>query len=128
MDAIMTEDPRNVKLTPHFKLSEFLRNEDPIPAPWMLDNIDRLAQRLQVIRDLFNRPILINSGYRSKTHNQAVGGASHSQHLDGLAADIVVTGIPAKEVQKLLKNWSGGLGCYQYYTHLDIRPEKARWT
>ncbi|WP_373531910.1 D-Ala-D-Ala carboxypeptidase family metallohydrolase [Vampirovibrio sp.] len=124
----MTEDRRNIALTPHFKLSEFLRKEDPMPAAGVLQNIERLANRLQVIREVFNRPILINSGYRSKAHNQAVGGASHSQHLDGLAADIVVAGVPAKTVQQFLQNWSGGMGCYQYYTHLDIRPEKARWT
>lgn len=123
----MPNDPRNIQLTPNFKLSEFLRTEDPMPAPWILDNIYRLANRLQVIRDLIGKPILINSGYRSPAHNQAVGGASQSQHLNGMAVDIVVTGMPAKELQSLLKNWSGGMGCYQHYTHLDIRPQKARW-
>jgi uncharacterized protein YcbK (DUF882 family) len=123
----MPTDPRSIQLTPNFKLSEFLRAEDPMPAPWILDNIYRLANRLQVIRDLVGKPILINSGYRSPAHNQAVGGAPQSQHLNGMAVDIVVTGMPAKELQALLKNWSGGMGCYQHYTHLDIRPQKARW-
>lgn len=123
----MPNDPRAIQLTPNFKLSEFLRAEDPMPAPWILDNIYRLANRLQVIRDLIGKPILINSGYRSPAHNQAVGGASQSQHLNGMAVDIIVTGMPAKELQSLLKNWSGGMGCYQHYTHLDIRHQKARW-
>lgn len=124
----MSEDPRQIQLTPNFKLAEFLRGDDPMPAPWVLDNIYRLANRLQVVRDLLERPILINSGYRSKAHNQAVGGASQSQHLTGMAADVVVTGMPARDVQAFLKHWSGGMGCYQHYTHLDIRPERARWT
>lgn len=123
----MLNDPRSIQLTPNFKLSEFLRAEDPMPAPWILDNIYRLANRLQVIRDLIGKPLLINSGYRSPAHNQAVGGAPQSQHMNGIAVDIVVTGMPAKELQALLKNWSGGMGCYQHYTHLDIRPQKARW-
>lgn len=123
----MSDNPRMIQLTPHFKLSEFLRADDPVPAPWILDNIDRLANRLQVIRDLLGRPILINSGYRTKAHNQAVGGAPQSQHLNGMAADIVVSGMPAQAVQAFLKNWSGGMGCYTHYTHLDIRPQQARW-
>lgn len=124
----MNPDPRTLQLTPHFQLSEFLHGADPIPAPWILDNLYRLANRLQVIRDLLGKPIIINSGYRSKSHNQAIGGAEHSQHLSGTAADIVVSGMSAPEVQAFLKHWSGGMGCYQHYTHLDIRPGKARWS
>lgn len=124
----MSQDPRAIQLTANFKLSEFLHGDDPIPAPWILDNIYRLANRLQVLRDLLGKPIIINSGYRSKAHNQAVGGASQSQHLNGMAADIVVSGMPAPAVQAFLKHWSGGMGCYQHYTHLDIRPAQARWS
>ncbi|WMU93390.1 hypothetical protein EMOOHJMP_00197 [Microcystis phage MaAM05] len=124
----MSQDPRAIQLTTNFKLSEFLHGDDAIPAPWILDNIYRLANRLQVIRDLLGKPIIINSGYRSKAHNLAVGGASHSQHLNGMAADIVVSGMPAKAVQEFLRHWSGGMGCYQHYTHLDIRPTPVRWS
>lgn len=121
------DNPKDILLTPNFKLSEFIRADEPFPAPWILDNLYRLANRLQAIRDLIGKPILINSGYRSPAHNKAVGGASQSQHLNGMAVDIVVAGMPAKSVQAFLQNWSGGMGCYQHYTHLDIRPQKARW-
>ena len=124
----MTEqNPRTIRLTPHFTLGEFIRAEDPIPAPWILDNLYRLANRLQVVRDLLGKPMLINSGYRTPAHNKAVGGSSKSYHMSGMAADIVVPGIPAIEVQRLLKNWTGGMGQYQHFTHLDIRPHRARW-
>lgn len=123
----MIDHSRNRPLTRNFNLSEFLHGNDPIPTGEILGNLTQLANRLQVIRDLLGKPILINSGFRSEAHNQAVGGAPHSQHLQGMAADIVVSGMPAHEVQAFLKNWSGGMGCYAHYTHVDIRPNRARW-
>lgn len=118
---------RDVQITPNFRLSEFIRNEDPMPDETVLENILMLANRLQVIRDLFGAPIKINSGYRTPEHNKAVGGKSKSLHLYGMAADIEIKGIGAREVQKRLKNWSGGMGSYETFTHLDIRPNRARW-
>lgn len=116
----------NTQLTPNFKLGEFLHGAS-IPSSDILENLKQLANRLQVIRDLLNKPIIINSGYRSAQHNMEVGGASNSYHLRGMAADIVVPGMTAPQVQAFLKNWSGGLGAYQYFTHVDIRPTRARW-
>lgn len=121
----MSDKPRY--LTPNFQLTEFVRPSDPMPDESILQNLQQLANRLQVIRDLVGRPVLINSGYRTPEHNRAVGGASASQHLQGKAADIIIPGMPASQVQQMLKNWSGGLGCYQHYTHVDIRPTRARW-
>lgn len=124
----MSGPPRHIQLTPNFNLSEFLHGQDPLPAPWILDNLYRLANRLQVLRDLLGKPIIINSGYRSPEHNRAIGGAAHSYHLSGMAADIVVPGMTATQVQQFLKNWSGGLGSYPHFTHVDIRPNRARWS
>lgn len=114
-------------LAPNFRLCEFLHGNDPLPPDWIIHNLTLLAHRLQGIRDLLGRAIIINSGYRTPAHNKAVGGVKNSYHLKGMAADIVVPGMPAFEVQRHLSNWSGGMGCYQHFTHLDIRPYKARW-
>ncbi|MBK8191075.1 MAG: DUF882 domain-containing protein [Vampirovibrionales bacterium] len=119
--------PRNIQLTPDFNLAEFLRPQDPVPAPYVLDNLYRLANRLQLLRDLLGRPIRINSGYRTIAHNQEVGGVQNSQHLSGTAVDIVVPGLMPRDLQLILMNWSGGMGQYKTYTHLDIRPYRARW-
>lgn len=48
---------------------------------------------LQPIRDYFNSPVTIRSGYRSAPLNRAVGGANDSQHMRGQAADITIHGI-----------------------------------
>lgn len=118
---------RPIMLTPNFRLAEFLHNDDPVPPNDILGNLYCLANRLQVIRDLLGKPITINSGYRTAAHNASVGGKSDSQHLLGKAADIVIPGMTAHEVQAFLKNWNGGLGSYSNFTHVDIRPTRARW-
>lgn len=50
-------------------------------------------QVLQPLRDHFNKPIQINSCYRGKQLNEAVGGAKTSQHCKGQAADIEIIGM-----------------------------------
>lgn len=122
----MTPDPEQ-QLTPHFRLREFLHDDDPLPSDGIIRNLILLAQRLETVRQLFDRPILIHSGYRTPAHNKAVGGVKNSFHLKGMAADIVIPGISAEEVQRRLNGWSGGMGCYADFTHLDIRPYRARW-
>lgn len=123
----MISNSRKIQLTPQFNLSELLHGNDALPSAPILENLFRLANRLQVIRDLLGKPIIISSGYRSPSHNQAVGGKPHSFHLSGMAADIIIPGMPARAVQKFLESWSGGMGCYEHFTHLDIRPVRARW-
>ena len=48
----------------------------------------RLVEVLERIRGLTGRPLRVVSGYRSRSTNDAVGGARRSQHLYGRAADI----------------------------------------
>lgn len=69
----------------------------------MLANRQALANLLQYFRDLFNVPGRITSAYRSPDRNAQVGGASHSEHMDGRAADVMWLGITDREaVRRLL--------------------------
>lgn len=124
--AYSKEKDGEVKLSENFKVKEFASTDgaDPIfIAP-------ELINMLQRIRSHFNRPITINSGYRTHTRNTAVKGAKNSQHLYGTAADIAVSGISPKDVanyaETLLPN-TGGIGRYSTFTHIDVRREKSRW-
>lgn len=118
-----------MQLTKNFKLSEFLSKNDKgtKPSYMVLINLAKLAQRLQVIRDLTGQQIIITSGYRSPEYNAQIGGAKKSQHCLGTAADIKIAGMSPARVQEYLKNWSGGLGSYATFTHIDIRDTKVRW-
>jgi uncharacterized protein YcbK (DUF882 family) len=123
-----------MQVTKNFKLSE-LEFSDPIPAEKIASAIE-LLQNLQIIRDHFQRPIVIISGYRSPERNAAVGGADKSQHLEAKAADIKIAGVPTEEIynriDKLIsqgKIKQGGLGKYvkSGFVHYDVRGTKARW-
>ena len=90
-----------------------------------------LVAALQKLRDLIGKPIKINSGYRCKKHNENVGGAPNSFHVQGLAADISVNGMTIEElkdyVHKIPEFENGGIGLYKRWIHVDIRKTKARW-
>ena len=92
---------------------------------------EKLVKLLDQIRGHFGSPVTITSGVRCKTHNTNVGGASSSQHLKGTAADIKVKGKTPKEVAtycETLLPKSGGIGLYSTWVHVDVRPNKSRWT
>lgn len=76
-----------------------------------------------------NHPIQVNSGYRCEKHNREVGGASQSQHVEGLAADVVVQGLTAKQMYEIANSSGlfGGVGYYSNRVHLDIGPSGRRW-
>lgn len=89
-----------------------------------------LVDILQKVRTHFGKRVTVNSAFRIPSHNTSQGGATNSQHLYGLAADIVVSGTPPKAVaeyvETLLPN-SGGIGIYKNFTHVDVRSMKSHW-
>ena len=72
----------------HFSYEEF-DSPDDIGSGDLMD--DDFLQMLDVARQIADIPFKINSGYRTKKHNQKVGGKSESSHLIGKAADIAYT-------------------------------------
>ena len=122
------------QLAPGFKVREF-RCRDGSDAI-MIDQT--LVVLLQAIREHFGKAVTITSGYRTGTHNTAVGGAKSSQHLLGRAADIQVQDTDplavAAYAESLMPGW-GGVGRYPVkagrtkgWVHVDTRPNKSRWT
>ncbi len=88
----------NIRLSNNFNLKEFVKtntyllNEPDIES---IINLHRLViYVLQPIRNHFNKPITITSGYRSREVNEAVGGNPNSQHLTGNACDFVCEDMP----------------------------------
>ena len=111
--------------TAHFKESEFACKCCGKTKPNR-----ELMTVLQLVRIHFNQPVTITSSYRCPKHNKAVGGASKSKHLEGIAADIQVKGVELTEVHHLLTSLFPehyGIGLYKTFVHIDVRPTKARW-
>lgn len=90
-----------------------------------MDN--KLIYKLEELRYYFNKPIIINSGYRTPQHNRNVGGAKNSQHLYGRAADVVVKGVNPSKVYNYAVKHFDGVGKYNTFTHVDTRGYKARF-
>lgn len=85
-------------MTPHFTLAELTatshRQFDNTPNEAETANLQRLAEFLEQVKEaLDGKPIMINSGFRSKQVNDSVGSKDTSQHRIGCAADIRVPGM-----------------------------------
>lgn len=123
-----------MRLTNNFSKMEFESRDGALMSNRVLQNIQELAENLQKVRNLLGEPIHINSGYRSPSHNAAIGGVSDSQHLEGKAADISMKNFTAKDLalifERMIKNGElkqGGVGLYNGFVHYDIRGQRARW-
>jgi uncharacterized protein YcbK (DUF882 family) len=123
------------QLTRNFTIEEFdCKDGTPVPAQYE-NNVTKLAQNLQALRDHLKEPVRITgSGYRTPRHNRAVGGASNSQHLFANGADINVKSRSPRQlatiIEKLIKEGKmeeGGIGVYKGFLHYDRRGTKARW-
>ncbi len=120
----------NTKLSPNFTRKEF---ECPHCQQLTIDM--RLVSALEELRALVKKPLVVTSAYRCPEHNARVGGAQASEHVRGLAADVLVPkGLTLADFYQkvdtiaLFKN--GGVGVYpeEGFLHLDIRGKRARWS
>jgi putative chitinase len=100
-----------MKLSAHFSLEEFTISSKALsmgvkndPTPPHLENLKRLAERMETVRALFNRPIEITSAYRNPQVNAAVGGVPTSAHAVGHAADFHVDGMTDLEAAKAIRD------------------------
>lgn len=120
--------------TKNFKPSEMSSRVSGQVPEHLCDNAQELLENLQVLRDEIGLPITIISGWRSKLHNDQVGGAKNSLHLQAKAADIVVKGMHPVDVynkiEELIKEGrmkKGGVGRYSTFVHYDVRGFNRRW-
>lgn len=89
----------------YFTLKELTATNRKIPNypnETQIQNLQKLVKNvLDPLRELYGKPITVNSGFRSKALNTVVGGASTSEHLQGMAADITAG---SKSENKILFN------------------------
>ena len=116
-------------MTPHFSLAELThtdhRSLDNTPNAAELANLKRLAEFLETVKTtLGGKPVMINSAFRSKAVNDAVGSKDTSQHRLGLACDFRVPGMtPDAVVRTLLKarvRFDQLIREYDAWTHISI--------
>lgn len=94
-------------MTPNFTLAELTHTDhrkfDNTPNEAEIANLKRLAAFLETVKTaLGNKPVIVNSAFRSKKVNDAVGSKDTSQHRIGCAADIRVPGVKPDEVVRAI--------------------------
>ena len=117
-----------MNLSKHFTLEELTNSEtaarnnwDNTPNATEMANLVRLAAFLEEVKTVLGgKPVMINSAFRSKIVNDAVGSKDTSQHRIGCAADIRVPGMTPDEVVKAVI--ASGIGYDQIIREFD------RWT
>lgn len=117
----------NEQLSAHFQAVEFRCNDNTRVI--VLNKA--LLDLLEIIREHYKRPISIYSAYRTVHYNSQLKNSSpKSQHCLGNAADISVKGVAPASVYKWLNEKypnSLGIGIYDTFVHVDVRPGKSRW-
>jgi len=112
-------------MTPHFTLAELTHTDhrelENNPNETEFANIQRLAEFLENLKTLLGgKPIMVNSAFRSKAVNDAVGSKDTSQHRLGCAADLRVPSMTPDEVVRAII--ASDLGYDQVIKEFD------RWT
>jgi putative chitinase len=122
-----------MNLTEHFTLEELthtdhreLNNE---PNELEIENIKRLAAFLEEVKTVLGgKPVMVNSAFRSKAVNDAVGSKDTSQHRIGCAADIRVPGMTPDQVVKAVLSsdlqYDQIIREFDRWTHISIPNKK----
>ena len=118
----------NYYVTEHFLLSECV-----CPCCDRIKIVPGFYRHLELLERMrlqIDAPITITSGYRCPEHNAEVGGAQLSWHLL-FATDVKPSDEDPKKLLWMyriaLELGFGGIGKYETFIHLDMRPEQARW-
>jgi len=114
-----------MNLSDHFTLEELTHTDhrelENTPNEQELANLKRLAEFLEGVKTVLGgKPIMVNSAFRSKAVNDAVGSKDTSQHRVGCAADLRVPSMTPDEVVKAII--ASGIGYDQVIREFD------RWT
>jgi len=126
-----------MKLTENFSLEEMTvsdigvrRGLDNTPNATEISNLVRTALLLEQVRELIKKPIIVNSAFRSKAVNDAVGSKDTSQHRIGCAADIKVPGMtPNQVVEACIKAnipYDQIIREFDSWTHISVPDSPAR--
>lgn len=114
---ITAPDGQHLRVAPHFTIKEFA-----CPDCGVRKVSGELLYKLELLRKELRAPIHITSGYRCALHNKKVGGGSHSQHLNGRAADVFVRGVSMARVAEAARRVGFSFVLNEGdHVHVDVR-------
>lgn len=97
----------------------------------LMDN--EFLKKLDKAREIYDKPMRVNSGYRTKEHNTKIGGVKNSSHLRGLAADISCksSGDRFAMLNAFMQAGFKRIGVANSFIHVDTDEDKSQniiWT
>lgn len=113
----------------HFSFKELIHTDtclDNTPScDSHLGNLATLWNTLNFIREELDRPIIVNSAYRTPKVNEQVGGAKRSLHMQGRAADIRTEPMYLGDLWKVVCEYDAKYGLsekilYPTFIHIAI--------
>lgn len=123
LKSYIMDTSANEKVGQYFKVKEFACRDGSQVV--FID--DYLCTILDILRNKLGKPIIVTSGYRTPWWNTKCNGAKYSYHMRGMAADIKVNGMKAKELAKKLDEIvpnGCGIIVYNSWVHFDVRDGK----
>jgi hypothetical protein len=101
-----------MKLTTNFSLAELTASQVAArkgipnnPTAGQIENLKKLCESiLQPIRNHYDAPVIVSSGFRSGELSVVIGSSINSQHCQGCAADIQVSGVDNEALATYIKN------------------------
>ena len=124
-----------MNLSEHFTLEELTHTDhrefDNTPNASEIANLTRLAAFLEQVKTVLGgKPIMVNSAFRSKAVNDAVGSKDTSQHRVGCAADLRIPSMTPDQVVKAIiasdLGYDQVIREFDRWTHISIPNEAAR--
>jgi zinc D-Ala-D-Ala carboxypeptidase len=127
-----------MRLSKHFSLEELIKSDtavrldiDNTPSEEVMDNLKFLAEKLEDVRVLLRNPMLVSSGYRSRTLNAHLGSRDTSSHVKGLAVDFISPsfGSPEAIVKAIVESdiqYDQVILEFNRWVHLSFAKENPR--
>lgn len=127
----------------YFTIEELTRSDtatakgiDNTPTPEIKANLERLVDKvLDGLREIYGKPITVNSGYRCPELNKAVGGSKTSDHMNGFSVDITASCKKENAILfQIIKDnfdfdqliWEKGNSEYPDWVHVSYNPNRLR--
>lgn len=122
------------RIVAHFSLAEMCNKEAKESLKLVLTpEVIEFAQMMEELRLWYNKPMTVNSWYRTESYNKSCGGSSNSLHLDGLACDISLPNLSDEKFEHFRDKWKkicekhgkiGGINRYRWGLHFDCKEDK----
>ncbi len=122
------------RIVKNFSLAEMTNKQAKDDIKLVLTpQVVEFTQMVQELRTWYNKPMNINSWYRTKAFNKSCGGSSNSCHLDGRAVDIAIANLTDLQFKHFCDKWKqicekhnkvGGINRYYWGIHIDDFEDK----